>query len=316
MPLQPLTTAPAFPDPPLWQSPAWAAFQKALGRETRWYANKAGTVAALVIIDRTTGGFCTWDLPRGPILTPAATAAEAEDFLRHLAAEARRDRALALHWSGTDPRLTEITLGRRSKRHEQPEATILLNLTLNDEALLAQMRQKGRYNIRLAEKHGVTVEQSADVVAYAKIAAETAARDGFKAPGVRQFELFLKALPGSFLLLAFAPGDNQPVAGLLGVAWGKTGIYYYGASRDAHRELMAPYLLQWEAMRLCRNLGCEHYDLLGVAPPDAPANHPWQGISAFKGKFGGTIEVVAPERTWPIRPFWAAGLALKRRLLG
>ncbi len=178
------------------------------------------------------------------------------------------------------------------------------------------MRQKGRYNIRLAEKHGVTVEQSADVGAYAKLAAETAARDGFKAPGARQFEYFLKALPGSFLLLAYAPTDPLPIAGLLGVAWGKTGIYYYGASRDAHRELMAPYLLQWEAMRLCRNLGCEHYDLLGVAPPEAPENHPWQGISAFKGKFGGVMTVLPPEHTWTIRPFLAAGLALKRRFLG
>jgi lipid II:glycine glycyltransferase (peptidoglycan interpeptide bridge formation enzyme) len=314
--LQALTTAPDLVDPPLWQSPAWAAYQRALGRETRWYANQARTIAALAIIDRTAGGFSVWDLPRGPVLAAGATAEQAEAFLRALGAEAKRDRALALHWSGTDPRLAGIGLGRRSRRHEQPEATIVLDLTLDDEALLAQMRQKGRYNIRLAEKHGVQVEQSADVVAYAKLAAETAARDGFTAPGVRQFEWFLKVLPGSFLLLAYAPGDNLPVAGLLGVAWGRTGIYYYGASRSAHRELMAPYLLQWEAMRLCRNLGCARYDLLGIAPPDAPPDHPWQGISAFKGKFGGAIETMPAERTWTIRPFWAAGLALKRRLLG
>lgn len=316
MTLQALTSAPNLTNPPLWQSPAWATFQNALGREARWFANQEGTINGLVIIDRTAGGFCTWDLPRGPVLSLEATAVQAEAFLRELGAAARADRALALHWSGTDPRLKDVPLGRRSKRHEQPEATVVLDLTLDDEALLAQMRQKGRYNIRLAEKHGVTVEQSADVVAYAKLAAETAARDGFKAPGVRQFEWFLKALPGSFLLLAYAPGDNVPVAGLLGIAWGQTGIYYYGASRDAHRELMAPYLLQWEAMRFCRRQGCTRYDLLGVAPPDAPANHPWQGISAFKGKFGGEIQTVEAERTLTIRPFWAAGLAFKRQFLG
>lgn len=314
MPLERLPSAPDLPSALLWQSPAWATFQTALGREARWY--RLGGVTGLVIIDTTVGGYSTWDLPRGPVLSPQATTDEAKEFLRLLTAEAKSERALALYWSNTDPRLASLTFGRPSPRHEQPEATVLINLTLDDEALLAQMHQKGRYNIRLAEKHGVTVEQSADVGAYARLAAETSVRDGFRGPSHRQFELFLKTVPGSFLLLAFAPGIHTPIAGLIGVAWGQTGLYYYGASSDSHRNLMAPYALQWAAMRHCRHLGCRQYDLLGIAPPTAPANHPWQGITGFKTKFGGRIETYPPERQRTIRPLIATGLTLKRMILG
>ncbi len=316
MHLERLSTAPDRPESPLWQSPAWAAFQTALGRETRWYSSDDGAVTALVVIDRTVGDFCTWDIPRGPILGPETSPDEAATFLRLAAAEAKQDRALALYWSGIDPRLAQTGRGRPSPRHEQPEATIIVDLTLSDEALLAQMHQKGRYNIRLAEKHGVRVEQSADVVAYAKLAQETSTRDGFKAPSQRQFERFLQALPGSFLMLAFAPDVEKPVAGLIGVTHGQTGIYYYGASRDTHRQLMAPYLLQWEAMRFSRTVGCTAYDLLGIAPPEATSSHPWQGITGFKTKFGGKTVIYPPEQERQIRPLIAAGLRLKRRMLG
>ncbi len=314
MRLERLATAPSLPHTPLWQSAGWAAFQTALGREIRWY--RGGSLTGLVVIDRTVGGYATWDLPRGPLLAPETTPEEAREFLELLTAEAKVDRALALYWSGVDPRLAASGYGRPSPRHEQPEATILVDLTLSDDALLNQMHQKGRYNVRLAQKHGVTVEQSADVGAYVRLAQETSARDGFRAPSGRHFEHFLKNVPGSFLLLAFAPGIQGPIAGLIGVAQGETGIYYYGASRDTHRNLMAPYLLQWEAMRHCRTLGCRQYDFLGVAPANAGPTHPWQGISAFKAKFGGTFVTYPTERIAKIRPLIASGLRLKRLILG
>lgn len=314
MHLERLTTAPPLANAPLWQSAGWAAFQTALGREVRWY--QGGSLTALVVIDRTVGGYATWDVPRGPLLGSETTVAEAGEFLELLTAEAKADRALVLYWSGLDPRLEQAGYGKPSPRHEQPEATILVDLTLSHDALLAQMHQKGRYNIRLAQKHGVTVEQSADVGAYARLAQETSVRDGFRAPSSRQFELFLKTVPGSFLLLAFAPGITGPIAGLIGVVHSQTSIYYYGASRDVHRNLMAPYLLQWEAIRHCRTLGCQQYDLLGVAPAEAGPAHPWQGISAFKAKFGGTFVAYPAERMANIRPLIASGLWLKRRILG
>ncbi len=213
-----------------------------------------------------------------------------------------------------------------------PEATRMIDLTLNDDDLLAQMKPKGRYNIRLAEKHGVRVVQSDDVEAYAALAKETWARDGFRGPK-RGYETFLKDLPGSFLLLAFPPLDTKktpsdghfdvssgqkdlkPIAGLLGVVCGSVGIYYYGASTDRHRELMAPYLLQWEAMKHCRSHGCIAYDLFGIAP-EGVVNHPWAGVSDFKAKFGGKVLNYPPEREIILRPGVRTLLTIKRKLLG
>ncbi|MDD5041996.1 MAG: peptidoglycan bridge formation glycyltransferase FemA/FemB family protein [Candidatus Peribacteraceae bacterium] len=111
-------------------------------------------------------------------------------------------------------------------------------------------------------------------------------------------------------------GEAKPVAGLLGVIWGSKAYYYYGASDYAHRALMAPYALQWAAMRHARAAGCTTYDLLGVSPPDAPANHLWQGVSVFKEKFGGSVEIYPPEQEIVLRPVTKTLLQWKRSLLG
>lgn len=259
----------------------------------------------LMVIDRTTGGFSTWDVPRA-VLTPAV--------LEQIIADARKDRCLALYCSP----ITEFSILNsqfsRSHRHEQPDATLIVDLSRSEEEILAGMHQKARYNIKVAEKHGVQVIESTDTAAYAALARETAVRDGFRAPSERHFAAFLRCIPGSFLLLAIHEG--KPIAGLIGAVWQDCGIYYYGASSYAHRALMAPYLLQWEAMRRCKAAGCLHYDLLGIAPPGAPANHPWQGITAFKEKWGGKLVTYPHEVQLTLRPVALAVLQLKRKLLG
>jgi len=209
-----------------------------------------------------------------------------------------------------------------------PEATRIIDLTLNEDDLLGQMRPKGRYNIHLAEKHGVHVAPSGDVQAFARLAEETARRDGFRGHSQAFYERFLNYLPGAFLLLAYPPSEPAVTpssslrsseriegAGLLGVTWGTTGLYYYGASSDRHRELMAPYLLQWEAMKVCKARGCIAYDLFGIAPAGA-IDHPWAGVSAFKAKFGGEVVTYPPEQEIVLRPGMKALLELKRKSLG
>ncbi|MDZ4216756.1 MAG: peptidoglycan bridge formation glycyltransferase FemA/FemB family protein, partial [Candidatus Gracilibacteria bacterium] len=81
-------------------------------------------------------------------------------------------------------------------------------------------------------------------------------------------------------------------------------IYYYGASSNANRELMAPYLLQWRAIQEAKIRGCGTYDFLGIAPEDATKNHPWKGITEFKQKFGGSVLQYPQARDIIHRPFW------------
>ena len=162
---------------------------------------------------------------------------------------------------------------------------------------------------------------------------ETSLRDGFTVKPQSHYEKFLTDLPGGFLLLAYGPTGacvsrrinspaNDPVAGLMGVMWGMRGYYYYGASSYEHRALMAPYILQWQAMKLCRERGCREYDLLGIAPPShmsiakSHKLHPWAGVTRFKLQFGGRIEEYPEEKVVMLRPFLFHALAWKRVIVG
>ncbi|MDD4319203.1 MAG: peptidoglycan bridge formation glycyltransferase FemA/FemB family protein [Candidatus Peribacteraceae bacterium] len=310
----------AHPQGSLWQSLAWKRFQDGLGRATRIYAAmEEGKIiaSALVVIDRTSFGLSTWDIPRGPI---AALSCErsAVSLLEKVIEQARRERCLSLFCSACISFKAQSFKLKASHRHEQPDTTRVLDLTQTEEALLAQMHPKGRYNIKVAQRHGVRVERSGDVRAFHTLLQGTGERDRFTIRPLRHYRAFLDTVPGSFLLLAYpnAETKEEPVAGLLGVIWNGTGIYYYGASSSAHRNLMAPYLLQWEAMKHCKAAGCGSYDLLGIAPPDAPATHPWNGVSAFKEKFGGTVVSYPPEQQIVVRPVLNGLLRLKRKILG
>lgn len=307
----------------LWQSPAWARFQRALGRRVLWATGEQDgrIVAAALVVESGNGARRDWQVPRGPLFTEDCPHEGHAEFLRTLRERAAASGALALYCSPLEQcRALGDSGFHPSGRHEQPEASIVLDLTLSDEQLLAQMKPKGRYNIGLSQRHQVWVEQSRNLPAYVRLARETATRDGFVGPSQRHLETFLDALEGSFLLLAYLPASaaatapQEPIAGLLGVVHGTTGIYYYGASSSTHRNFMAPYALQWEALRLCRRLGATRYDLLGVAPEGAPANHPWAGVTDFKRKFGGTVESYPAEEGVILRPFSHALLRLKRRL--
>jgi lipid II:glycine glycyltransferase (peptidoglycan interpeptide bridge formation enzyme) len=199
----------------------------------------------------------------------------------------------------------------------QPEATLIVDLRPDHKEILAHMKPKGRYNIALAERHDLHVAESRDIDGFYSILQSTAGRDHFALHPKSQYKAFLEVLPGSFLLLSGTPGEAQkPIAGLLGVTWGNTGYYYYGASLHAYRALMAPYVLQWAAMRLCKARGCTQYDLLGVAPPDAGEGHPWRGITSFKEKFGGERVTYPPEQQYTLRPMAALILTVKRKMLG
>lgn len=302
----------------LWQSLAWKKYQETVGRMVRIYAetgeSKDIIASAMVVIDRTTGGFSTWDIPRGPVGENEKL--KIENFLEKILQDAKNNRCISLFLSPVRPfSILHYPLSiRPSPRHEQPEATRILDLTQSDTDILKQMHPKGRYNIKVAEKSGVCVEESSDVDAYAQMASLTAKRDGFIGGSAKRYRAFL-TIPGSFLLLAYAPDAKEPIAGLVGVTFGKTGIYYYGASDYAHRSLMAPYLLQWEAIKRCKKAGCTAYDLLGIAPPHL-SHHPWSGISDFKAKFGGTVVAYPPEQEIVLRPFVRELLRLKRRIMG
>jgi lipid II:glycine glycyltransferase (peptidoglycan interpeptide bridge formation enzyme) len=153
----------------------------------------------------------------------------------------------------------------------------------------------------------------------------TARRDGFAAHAEtyyrRALELFA---PSDQAELFVARVEDQPIAALMVFRQGRRAWYLYGASSDEHREKMAAYLLQWQAMRWARENGCNQYDLWGV--PDLEEGDLEErfvegrgglwGVYRFKRGFGGRLHRTAGayDRVYS-RPLYALYLGLLARRL-
>ncbi len=192
---------------------------------------------------------------------------------------------------------------RRSPQRVQPLSTIHVDLSGDEEALLARMKQKWRYNVRLAERRGVTVRPgtAADLPTIQALMEATAARDRF---GVHNLAYHTAATalfgPTDMMTWLLAEHEGRPLAAIAVFALGKMAWYMWGASADADRNLMPNHALQWAAMRWARARGCATYDLWGI--PDEVGADPtigeeperwgegglW-GVFRFKQGFGGRI---------------------------
>lgn len=186
--------------------------------------------------------------------------------------------------------------------------TAVIDLKQDNETILARMKPKGRYNIRVAEKSGVEVEQVSctkeHLDIFYGILSETLERDGFAANSREYFRTFLQYLEKYQLGgLFFARRENEVIATGIFVFCKKTALYYYGASSsdNAKRKYMASYLLQWKAIEEARRRGCEVFDFLGIADPK-DIRSPLAGVTDFKLKLTDDI------REWPE----AQTLVLKR----
>jgi peptidoglycan pentaglycine glycine transferase (the first glycine) len=174
--------------------------------------------------------------------------------------------------------------------------TVEIDLTAAEEEMLARMKQKTRYNVRLAEKKGVTVRigTKGDLPMLYKMYAETSIRDGFviRDEGYYQtvWNIFMQsgttAQPTAEPLIAEV--NNEPVAAIFLFMFAGRAYYVYGMSRDSQREKMPTHLLQWEAMKRAKALGCEAYDLWG-APDEFNESDSMWGVYRFKEGLGGEV---------------------------
>lgn len=203
-----------------------------------------------------------------------------------------------------------------SPHNIQPPRTLIVDLRPAEDAILARMKQKTRYNIRLAEKKGVTVRAWDDLEAFHRMMLLTGERDGF---GVHSLEYYRRAYelfhPKGMCEILVAEYEGKPLAALFVARYGSRACYLYGASTDEERNRMPTYLLQWEAMKWAKARGCEEYDLWGVPDEDEAtleANFEnrrdglW-GVYRFKRGFGGQLKRAAQARDRVYNPllYWA-----------
>jgi len=177
-----------------------------------------------------------------------------------------------------------------------PRATVILDLSKSEEELLNAMHPKTRYNIRLAEKKNLFVDNKKDFDSFIKLSRQTSMRDGFKLHANAHYHHIISSSISYQLNIL---NNKNIIASGIFIAFGNTFTYLYGASDYENRQFMAPYLLQWEGIKMAKKLGYKYYDFFGIAPkifpPEAEtqfnyqydAKHQYAGITRFKIGFGG-----------------------------
>ena len=193
--------------------------------------------------------------------------------------------------------------------------TVMIDLSASEDEMLARMKQKTRYNVRLADRKGVKVRLGTidDFSLLYKMYAETSVRDGFvirdEAYYQTVWQTFMQKLnaenssPAPFTEPLIAEIEGDPVAAIFVFYFAGRAYYIYGMSRETHREKMPNYLLQWEAMRRAKVIGCHVYDLWG-APDEFDDSDSMWGVFRFKEGLGG--EVVRTLGAWDYtpKPIW------------
>ena len=313
------------------QSWGWSTFQETLGRKVYRLeidSSEQGGVHAqcVVIMHPLPFGLQYAYIPRGPIMNLQSKSA-IEIVTHELRTKLTADSAVfvRVEWpymsdhspiSSTDLSQWEFV----SVKSVQPADTIVMDLTKNEEALLSSMHSKTRYNIRVAERHGVIVKEGNDIDLFWRMLSETAARDKFHTHSQEHYTKMFSALSqnrgdGSLRMkLVFAEYEGKVIAGAIFLEYGDTVTYLHGASVAAHRNVMAPHLLHWTAIREAKRAGFRRYDFWGVAPSD-DASHPWAGVTRFKTGFGGAQESMLGAWELSGNRFWYSLYRYAKRFL-
>jgi hypothetical protein len=265
--------------PPLLQSWGFGEVQAREGWSTERVLLPGGRAQVLV----QGSGPLRWAyVPRGPV--PAtASAVEA------LAAWARERGLARLRVEPEAPAAFGETLrelGFRPAAAVQPRHTQVVPLA-SEEEMLASFKPKHRYNIRLAARRGVTVDEGVDAAEMRRQSLGTAQRQGITLLNEAQYERRVELL--DWCRVYVARHEGEALAAIVVARFGRRATYLFGGAAGHKMQLMPTYAVQWAAMRAAAEAGCRDYDLWGIPPtPDDPS-HPWHGLWQFKSGFNGEV---------------------------
>ncbi len=181
--------------------------------------------------------------------------------------------------------------------------TFQIDLTKSEDELIKKMRPKTRYNIRLAIKKGVTVQEDnsgESFEEYIKLMKETTKRQKFYAHNERYHRLMWETLkPAGIAHLLRAVWEGKTLTTWIVFVFNDVLYYPYGASSRDHKDLMASNLIMWEAIRFGKKKNCKIFDLWGCLGPNPNKKDPWYGFHHFKEGYGpkmikfiGTFDLV------------------------
>lgn len=328
-----------LPNPHPLQTIAWGEVKERWGWQmtpTVWTTPDGDPLAAALLLRRPIPRTPLRILyvPKGPLLDYHNAPLRRAVFDR-LQTMARNERAIlikidpdvALAWGEEptpDPLGQAVTADlaargwRFSAEQIQFRNTVLLDLRQSEEALLASFKPKTRYNIRLAERKGVTVRRGdpADFAAIAEMYAATGERQAFAVrPRDYYLDVWRTFYQAGMLEPLLAEYEGTLLAAVMLVRFGRLALYMYGASAEHERQRMPTYLLQWEAIRRAQQLGCAVYDMWGAPDQFDESDRLW-GVWRFKQGFNGVVARHIGAWDYPVFPrlYRLYGEALPRYL--
>ena len=315
-----------WPDFELMQSYEWGQFKEALGWQVvRLAVERDGRPVAgaqMLIKPLPLKIYSIAYVPRGPLLLRGGEGDEedeeneengvvAQRLVEAMHAVARRHRAIVLtieppfRYSPGAVQWLQARGFRRSRFDNQPQCSILIDLTPSLDDILARMHKTTRYNIRYSGRHGVTVRtgDAADLDTFYHLLASTARQAGFPIRSRAYYRREWEALaPGGYVRLFLALYEGEVLAMRLPARFGRRAATLHSGSSGVHRKLKPNELLMWESLRWAKSQGCTTYDVWGI-PAEVGAHlyegHPlpaeeaqkgglW-GVYRFKRGFGGEV---------------------------
>ena len=341
-----------FENPHLLQTSQWAEVKSHSGWKPHflvWQTTNQGLVlivsetgqfsvvntaaAALILERQVLPGFSVMYSPKGPLLADWTNSSHREQIFLDLELYTKEANAIQLK---IDPDLElgrgvqgeegsieypiglEILeeLGQRGWLFSQDQIqfrnSVLVDVMEEEDQILARMKSKTRYNIRLSDRKGITIRQGdeKDLADLYHMYANTSVRGDFTIRSEDYYQVLWRTFMGEKSVSKkdpiaqplIAEFEGQPVAGAVIFRFGDRAWYLHGMSLPEHSEKMAPHLIQWEAMRWAKSQGCKVYDMWGAPDVFDESDSMW-GVYRFKRGYGG--EVVRTMGAWdyPAKPF-------------
>ena len=305
------------------QTKEWLQFQESLGHKTWRFPSTgsgqvdSGAIRANIIQHKIPFGKNYLYIPHGPEIffdnIQGGLKNEVDNFLKYLKNLAKENKSIFVKMEPLSDVVVEMLFRKsikRSKKQIQPYKTVIINLDLPEDELLSRMHHKTRYNIKVAERNQIKVEDGNNLDAFWKLLKNTSKRDRFSSHNKEYYRKLLALNNDVFKVeLVLAYYNNEPVAGSIILSCGDTAYYLHGASDYSQRQLMAPYALHWENIKKFKSLKFKSYDLWGIDPQR------WPGVTRFKLGWGGEQKEYPGSFDLVVSRFWYFIYNLARKIL-
>lgn len=289
----------SFPEANFLQSPEYGKMHEILGCKVETSDFDKQGWALMIVRDAKRGRYL--EIPCGPLID-WANPKLAKSIVSEIAKIAKKHHCVFVRMR---PQLSSSTKNQRflanlglrpSPMHLAAEHTVMINLAPSEEELLANMRRQTRYEVRRADKLGITVDRGNSEELFKefhRVQMETAKRQNFVPPDLKTLMAEREAFLDNIWIYVARTPEKAPVAYGLIIGDGREAAYYEAASTELNRKLPGAYALLWKAMRDLKKAGYERFNLWGIAPAGQP-NHRYAGVTTFKTGFGGEIMEYVP----------------------